>query len=213
VASVQAWLLGQHLAALAPDHWVAPSRAEDAALIQEFLRTGDDDLFGALVRRYQDRVFRLALSVLGPGMEAEAEDLVQDIFIQVFRKLETFRGESSFSAWLYRLSYNRCLDRRRQARLRHPHVSEMALEGLSDVRPHADPATMTAQRERRHQLLALVDGLPDLQRSVILLHYWMGLSVCDIASMLDVKPGTIKSHLFRARQTLANHWTEGVGHE
>jgi len=213
VASVQTWLLDQHLAALAPDHSIAPSRAEDAALVREFLRTGDDDLFGTLVRRYQDRVFRLALSVLGPGMEAEAEDLVQEIFLQVFRKLESFRGESSFSAWLYRLSYNRCLDRRRQARWKHPHVSESALEGLTDPRRHADPVEVTAHNERRQQLLALVDDLPDLQRSVILLHYWLGLSVCDLAGLLDVRPGTVKSHLFRARQTLSNRWTKGVGHE
>jgi RNA polymerase sigma-70 factor (ECF subfamily) len=210
---VQIWLLDQDLAALGPADSMGRARAEDATLVREFLRTGDDDLFATLVHRYQDRVFRLALSVLGPGMEAEAEDLLQDIFVQVFRKLDTFRGESSFSAWLYRLSYNRCLDRRREARFRHPHVCESVLEGLTDPHRHADPARLTADSERRRQLLALVDQLPDMQRAVVLLHYWLGHSVCDIASLLDSRPSTIKSHLFRARQSLAERLQEGIAHE
>lgn len=205
----QAWLLDEHLAALGSVDRMVPSRADDATLVREFLRTHDDDLFTILVRRYQDRVFRLALSVLGPGMEAEAEDLVQDIFVQVFRKLATFRGDSSFSVWLYRLAYNRCLDFRRQARLRHPHVCETVLEGLSDSSRQADPQGMTADSQRRQKLLRLVDELPDLQRTAVYLYYWSSLSVGDIASMLDLRPGTVKSHLFRARQFLARRLPEG----
>ena len=192
---------------------IVPARADDATLVREFLRTHDDDLFAILVRRYQDRVFRLVLSVLGPGMEAEAEDLVQDIFVQVFRKLSSFRNESSFSSWLYRLTYNSCLDRRRKARLRHPHVCEEELDDLSDARRHADPEGMTAATERRRRLLGLVEELPDLQRTTIFLHYWLCLSVGEIASMLDVKPGTVKSHLFRARQSLASRLPEGFDHD
>jgi len=80
---------------------------DDGTLIRAFLRTRNDDFFEELVRRHKDRAFRLAVAVLGPGSEADAEDVCQEVFVLVYRKLGDFRMESAFSTWLYRMTTNR----------------------------------------------------------------------------------------------------------
>jgi len=92
-----------------------PEAKSNESLSREWVRTGDDDLFHVLVRRYRDRVFRLVASVLGPGNEAESEDVAQEVFVLVYTKIDTFRQGSNFSTWLFRVAKNRALDRRRQA--------------------------------------------------------------------------------------------------
>jgi RNA polymerase sigma-70 factor (ECF subfamily) len=166
-----------------------------------------------LVHRYQQRVYRLAVSVLGPGLETEAEDLAQDVFVQVFRKLPSFRGECAFSTWLYRLTYNRALDHRRRARRRRPHLPEEALADVADQRRSSDPYQAAAAGQRLQQVQACLEGLPDLQRTVIHLYYWLNHSVHEIAAMLTLNPGTVKSHLWRARQALANQLPEDLRDE
>lgn len=174
----------------------------DEELIEEFLRSGDVGAFGELVARHQDRVFRLVASVLGPGSAPEAEDLTQEIFLEVCGKLHTFRRESRLSTWLHRLAWRRAIDRKRLARLRFVHFGE---EALADRSPHpdeTDPAAAAIDRQRRQRLRAAVRELAEPYRTTVYLYYWMERPVAEIAELLGCRPGTVKAHLFRARKQL-----------
>ena len=182
-----------------------PDRVED--LIRRPREAGKDECFSALVVRYRDRVFRLVVSILGPGGAAEAEDVTQEIFVLVHQKVHTFRSESRFSTWLYRLAYRRTVDYRRQARFRLPHTGTEVLyalpsRGLSSLEQMLDG-------ERSVQLVAAVDALGEPHRSAVYLHYWLGESVDSMAELLQVRPGTVKSYLHRARKRLARLLQEG----
>jgi len=186
--------------------------ADDVALVRELQRTGDEELFRRLVKRHKRRVFRLAAAVLGPGHEAEAEDLTQEAFLLVFRKLDSFRGEARFSTWLLHLTRNLAIDRRRHADLRRPHVSDDALARLPAVGGEANPEEAATARQQRERLRCQVERLPDPQRTVVYLHYWMETPVAEIAELLELNRETVKSHLFRARQRLAAGLAAGSHH-
>src|SRR4030095_4138198 len=144
---------------------------EDSQIIADFLRTSDEDLFELLVERYKDRVFRLVLSILGPACAAEAEEVTQEVFVIVYRQLETFRQESRLGTWIYRIAFNRAIDAKRLAQRRHPHVAAEVLEGVAD-RSRPSPLTSAEIAEQRQLLRSCMDRLPDLYRSVIYLYYW-----------------------------------------
>jgi RNA polymerase sigma-70 factor (ECF subfamily) len=181
----------------------AASRADDASVVRDLQRTGDDELFRILVQRHKRRVFRVAAAVLGPGREAEAEDLTQEAFLLAFRKLGSFRGDSTFSTWLLRVTRNLAIDRRRRADLRKPHVSEDELAKLPAVGAGASPEEAAAAGEQRERLLRQLALLPEPQRTAVYLHYWLESPVAEMAELLELKPETVKSHLHRARQRLA----------
>jgi RNA polymerase sigma-70 factor (ECF subfamily) len=174
---------------------------EDSQIIAEFLRTSDADLFELLVERYKDRVFRLVLSILGPYGDAEAEEVTQEVFVIVYRQLETFRSESRFGTWIYRIAFNRAIDAKRRARRRHPHVPVEALQEFPDA-SSPSPLIAAERAEQRQVVRSCMDQLPDLYRSVLYLHYWMDCSIDEIGEFLGVPPGTVKSYLHRGRQRL-----------
>lgn len=181
----------------------APDQArDDGEIIEEFLRSEDDEFFGVLVQRYKDRIFRLVASILGPNAEVEAEDLVQEIFIIVYRKLDTFRGDCSFSTWLYRLSRNRAIDGRRRRRPPDFVVRDWA-QGEAEPRSAVDLQTEIERSGRSSIVLRQVDGLREPRRTVVFLHYWMGCGVGEISCLTEIPVGTVKSHLYRARRELA----------
>jgi RNA polymerase sigma-70 factor (ECF subfamily) len=165
---------------------------EDGILVDRFIETGLVDHFDALVERHQRTVFRVAVAVLGPGWERHAEDVAQDVFLQVFRQIQGFERRSRFSTWLYRIAYNRALDYRRSLGARPETV--LAAEPAI-VPPGADVL-------RSQALSACLQRLPDAQRTAIHLHYWLGHTVTEIAGTLAVQPGTVKAWLFRARHLL-----------
>lgn len=184
----------------------APMRREepdDQELIERFLSHGAEECFEQLVDRYKNKVFRLAASVMGSGFSAEAEDIAQEVFIQVYRKLTTFRRDSRFSTWLYRIAYNRALERKRKARFRIPHQGEELLNAREAPREQADPVAFAEQRRRNRSVLKSLDDLDEPFRTAIYLHYWMNCSIAEIAEQLGTKPNTVKSYLFRGRQRLA----------
>lgn len=180
-----------------------PSCVDDATLIDRFLRSDDEEVFEILVRRYQEKVFRLAASILGRGAESDAEDVTQEVFVVVFQKLRTFRRESAFSTWLYRVARNQILDYRRRAAQRPSMAGEAALRTVPHGNVLADPREVIATARRRTLLMHHVDRLSEPQRVVVHLHYWQGQSVAEISDLLGLSPGTVKSHLYRARKRLA----------
>ncbi len=176
-----------------------PPGTKDEAIVADYLSTRDPDLFRLLVERHQERVFRLVASILGPFADLDAEELTQEVFVRVHERLESFRGESRFSTWLYRLAYNKAIERRRRARLRFAHVPCGDLEAS----PTPDgPHEAALESERERAVAGLVDELPDVYRSVVHMHYWMDQSIDEIAEALGAPAGTVKSYLARARQRL-----------
>ncbi len=177
------------------------SLMDDSQVIAEFLKTKDPDLFETLVDRHKDKVFRLALSILGPAHPAEAEEVTQEVFLLIYRRLERYRGESRFTTWLYRIAYNRAIDVKRRARYQRPHLGTDELLSMPDPGIR-NPLAAAVASEKRRAVLGCLDELPDLYRSVLHLHYWQEYGIEDIAEILGAPLGTIKSYMHRARKRL-----------
>lgn len=164
----------------------------------------DPRRFAALVTRYQARVHRLVAGILGPAYSAEAEDATQEVFLLAYRKLDSFRGDARISTWLYRLAYNRAIDYRRRLDRRRDDVELPDDPAPSDYRqPPASALGELLASERGRALRRHLETLPAKQRTAVHLHYWLGCTVVEIAELMDSKPATVKSHLFRARKALA----------
>ena len=160
---------------------------------------GDKEAFSELVTRTQRRVYNLAYRVL--GNRQEAEDLTQEVYVRAWRALPRFRGESKFSTWLYRITTNACFNRRRRLSAQLHAVDERDMERIPGGQ--RDPAQQTIEGERRATLWASVGRLPAAYRLAITLFYQEQLSYVEIAEMLSLPVGTVKSHLNRARRALA----------
>ena len=173
----------------------------DERLARRFRDGRDAKVFDELVRRYQASVFRIVAATLGPDKNADVEDCVQEVFIDVFYKIGNFRFQSRFSTWLYRVARNKAVDVLRKPRFRLPHVDSEAVKEQIDAESGFEEQRVveaTAQRVRN-----AVQSLPTRQRSVVYLFYWMEVPIAEIAELMSMKSGTVKSELYRARQRLA----------
>jgi RNA polymerase sigma-70 factor (ECF subfamily) len=172
------------------------------ALVDACVTRGDQAAFATLVGRYQKWVFRLALTVLGPGGVGDAQDITQDVFVRLAAHLKDFRGDSTFRTWLRRLAVNSAIDRRRHARWRKPHASLNSLDDRRATDRGDDPYRSVEAAERARAVAQCLRVLPDEMRSVIHLHYWMDLPAEEIATTLQIPTGTVKSRLHRGRKML-----------
>ena len=172
----------------------------DAELVARHSSRNDPDAFAELVRRYRTPVFRVAVSILGQGLVTEAEDVTQEVFVRVHRALGSFRGEATFSSWIYRIAFNQAINAKARTRYRVPHVTDRALSALE-----APGLSQLDQLEagRRNQIMeACIRDLPEVYQSALRLYYWMGSSVGEIAELLGTPENTVKSYLHRARRPL-----------
>lgn len=172
-------------------------RADELALVER-CRQGDLAAFEELYRTHAGRLYSLAWRIVGNPVDAE--DLLQEIFLAAHRKLDSFRGESALSTWLYRLATNLCLDHLRSKATRTSHLTD-ALDdepGLADVssRGLADRALTRMDLER-----ALAQ-LPPGCRAAFVLHDVEGLEHKEIAEALGIAEGTSKSQVHKARLKL-----------
>lgn len=161
---------------------------------------GDARSFAQLVAETQNDVYNLSYSIL--RSHEEAEDMAQEIYMRVWRALPSFRGDSKFGTWLYRIGVNACLNRRRQLRSQL-YLIDSASELETKITDGDDPATSAIDSERNRALWAAVERLPEKYRLMITMFYQQQLSYDEIASMLSLPLGTVKAHLNRARQALA----------
>ena len=181
----------------------------DAELVQRF-KNGDRRAYEEIVRRYQHRVFGLALRWMGDPQIAE--EVAQDVFIALFRSLSKFRGDSKLSTWIYRVVVNHCKNRKLYRKRRHMRKHE-ALDGKDDPDddgparqiahdgPGTDAPLHTSEAQQLvHQAL---DQLDEGQRRIIVLRDIEDLAYEEIGEILDVPRGTVKSRLHRARKQLA----------
>jgi RNA polymerase sigma-70 factor (ECF subfamily) len=163
-------------------------------------RQGDRQAFAELVRRHQAGVYTLALRVCGDA--DQARDLAQEAFVTLFRKLDTFRGDSLFRTWLYTVVRHVCYRRYRhlEAALLVDGDGTGPLETLPDHRP--SPAEIVEGRDDQAQTLAALASLPDKYRLVLTLFHVQGMGHDELATVLGLPVGTVKTHLFRGRQLL-----------
>ena len=163
-------------------------------------QSGDQDAYAELLHRHGDAVFRLALSILGQGFAAEAEDVAQEVFIKVHRALPSFRGDAEVGSWMYRITFNQALNWKARARYRNPHFSDASLADAATAQPGPHAQAETAERDRF--LAESIETLPEVYQSALRLYYWLGASMAEVAVLLDVPENTAKSYLHRARQLL-----------
>lgn len=156
---------------------------------------GDSDAFERLYRRHAARVNALARWLLG---EDEAEDAVQEVFIRVWQKLDTFAGQSAFGTWLHRVAVNLILRKRQNRGTRRERFQEVEPSEMPGVARQRQP-------ELRIAIERAVGLLPNGAREVFVLHDMEGYKHEEISSMLGVDPGTSRSQLHRARMLLRTH--------
>ena len=177
--------------------------ATDLELIER-VRSGDRRAVETLVRRYNRKLYRTCRAILRDDMEAE--DAVQEAYIQALRGLDGFRGEASFSTWLVRIAANEALMRRRRL-VRYAEVVPIdteagasAMEAVPDERPGPESEAMNA--ELRRTLESRIDQLPDLYRTVFMLRAVEEMTVEETAAALDLPEATVRTRYFRARALL-----------
>lgn len=151
-----------------------------------------DAAFELLLDRYQEKVFRLVYSILKET--ARAEDVTQDIFLKMWQVLPDYDGRAALSTWLYTISRNTSLSAVRAESYRKT-------VPIEDGEPRATKSEAGMEQMEIRQLL---ERLPEVQQHVITLFYLQDRSVEDVAHLLDLPAGTVKSHLHRARRALAN---------
>ena len=172
-------------------------------------RAGDRAAFEGLVRRHQARVFRLLLRML--GSREEAEDVAQETFLNLHRSGHRFRGEARFSTFVYRVAANAALNRRRSQGRHQAREGVLALEAqAAPVRP-ADPEAAAASSELRAELELALRALPPALRLPVLLCDVEGLGYSEIARILELADGTVKSRIHRGRRWLRERLGAGVG--
>lgn len=199
----------------------SPASTTAGALPDETLveraKAKDFEAFEELVERYEDKVYRLAFRFV--RNDTDAQEIVQDTFLSLWRKIDGFKGDSQFSSWLYRVTANAALMRLRSQR-RHPEVSTEELEpgtldrveqifgqGGSDNWARRPDEELQSD-ELRGFIQSAVNELPDLYRTVFLLRDVEGLSTEDTAEALGVTVPTVKTRLHRARIALRQSISE-----
>jgi RNA polymerase sigma-70 factor, ECF subfamily len=161
-------------------------------------------------RDYAPRIYNLALRML--GNEADAEDVTQDVLLQLIRKLDTFRGESAFPTWLHRITVNAALAYRRKRASREQHQVHDPLESFLEEGKHATPVRnwwvqpdkLALDRETQRLIEKAIAGLPEIYRDVYVLADVEGLANSEIADMLKLSVPAVKSRLHRARLLMRN---------
>jgi RNA polymerase sigma-70 factor (ECF subfamily) len=167
----------------------------EADLLDRAKHGGDADAFAELVRRHQGKVRGLLLRLT--SNRTLADDLGQEVFLRAYRGLVGFEGRSRFSTWLYRIAYNVYLNHRTRTRELAP------LPEAFEVRAPAPEGRMSAKGyDLRCDLEAAIATLPERYRSVITLYYLEDVSYPEIAEVLDIPLGTVKTHLHRAKRQL-----------
>ena len=175
----------------------------DAFLVEQF-QSGDEAAFDVLVERHYRRVYEFAY-YFAHSVD-DAYDIAQEVFLRVFRSLHRFHGESSFYTWVYRIASNAAIDHHRRRRS----YARMDIAESADQRPESEafasneplPDANTMNEELAAQIRYAVQQLPEKQRQVFVLRHYEGLSLQEIADIVERELGTVKAHLFHATRKM-----------
>ena len=182
------------------------TREQEAAIVRKVLK-GDTNAFETLVLEYEKNVYNIALRMTGNS--EDASDMTQEAFIKAFNSLQSFRGDSKFSVWLYRIVSNVCLDFLR-SRNRRPTVSlsvedddgeDTQLDVADEIQ---SPELLLDRKLTRESVRRGLDSLPPDYRQILLLREIQGFSYKEISKALHLEVGTVKSRIFRARKRLCS---------
>ena len=180
------------------------TREEELAIVQG-VRAGDANAFETLVTAYEKTVYNLALRMVGNPQDAE--DMTQEAFLKAYNSLDSFRGDSKFSVWLYRIVSNVCLDHLRKKNRRN--TVSLSVEDDEGEEIQLDipdtalsPEAMLEQKLTREAVRRGLQSLDEDARQILLLREIQGMSYEEIAQALSLESGTVKSRIFRARKKL-----------
>jgi RNA polymerase sigma-70 factor, ECF subfamily len=182
------------------------SAPEPPARLLDACRRGDREAVAALFDACRNRVYSLAVHLTGDP--AEAGDITQDVFLRVLRRVDQYRGEARFTTWLYRVTVNVFLDRRKSRR-RFTALDETALAGRASPEPSLEATLIRSQVQER--VARTVAALPVKLRVPVVLRYGPGLSYAQIAEALGVCEGTVASRLNRALKRLEHELRDVAG--
>ncbi|WP_034057689.1 RNA polymerase sigma factor [Lacinutrix jangbogonensis] len=171
---------------------------QDQIIINKIL-DGDTKAFSVLVDRYKGLVFSLAMQML--KNKEEAEEVSQDSFIKVFKKLEKFKGDSKFSTWIYRVTYNTCLDRLKSNKRM---LNTVAINEFTEhnVKTLDNALSQLEAKERKQAIQDCLQLLPADDCALLTLYYFDELSLEEIAKIIGIKANNVKVKLFRSRKKL-----------
>ena len=194
-----------------------PKEAADDRALVKAAQTGDEQAFRKLVERYHRRVVQLALGMTKDP--DEAMDIAQETFVKVHRYLPSFKGDSSFYTWTYRIAMNLCLDaQRRRGRVERVDLEESAeaeIEAAMDPPSAAlaGPQRQALNAELRDKIEEALAGLSENHRAILILREVEGLSYEELAKVLAIRKGTVMSRLFHARLKMQNKLREYLGQD
>jgi RNA polymerase sigma-70 factor (ECF subfamily) len=191
------------------DAEVARENARDAALVER-LKGGDPKALDELFRRHRDAAYGIAFRLV--GSREDALDVVQEAFIHVMRGIQSFRGQSAFRTWLYRIVTHASLDYRRWRSLR----TTESLDSESAAEPAAGPSQRTPQeeaadRDLREAIDMAFANISEKNRAALVLFAIEGMSYKEVADVLGISVGTVMSRIFNARQRLRELLASDIG--
>ena len=197
-----------------------PVSFEDAHLVEQ-VQAGETEAYGALVRKYQDRVFNACWRIC--GHLDDARDLTQDAFLKGLENISSFRGESRFYTWIFRVAVNLALSHRRKAKTRQTvsldqaatasgTQAEMLAKRVKDAQAE-NPQRAASDAELQGKVVAALQQLDSDYRAVIVLRDIEGFDYAEIGAILDIPSGTVKSRLHRARMALREVVAPLIGRE
>lgn len=178
--------------------------AEEELRLVKRAAEGDEGAFEKLVIENEKLIYNVALKIT--GNPDDAEDVAQEAFIKAYRNLGSFRGESRFSGWLYRLCYNAAMDHIRKTR--DPNLRSLTNDDGSDAEldvadPAPTPEESAERKETQRIVREAVNQLDDDKREILIMREFSGMSYTAIADALGIEEGTVKSRISRARASLA----------
>ena len=176
---------------------------KETELIEQ-LKKGDEAAFKTIVEQWKDMVYNTILGIV--QNETEAEDLAQDVFIKVFEKISTFKGDSKFSTWLYRIATTTALDHLRSKKRKKRFGFLQSLGGSGDEKESVPdfhhPGVSLDNKERAAVLFKAIEALPENQKTAYTLHKLEGLSYRDVSEVLNTTVSAVESLMSRANQNL-----------
>lgn len=190
------------------------SRNEDTLLVKRALE-GDQNAFVRLKEKYHEAIYNLIYRMIHE--KDEVEDLTQEAFIKAFMSLSSFNDEYAFSTWLYKIATNNCIDYIRRKRLQTFSIDKPIESKDSDFAFELPDSTYEPDREmisrqRRKLLEEAINSLPPKYRQVIILRHQEEKEYQEIAELLNLPLGTVKAHIFRAREMLNKYLRDKLRH-
>ncbi len=188
---------------------------ENESQLIERVCSGDLDAFEGIVERYKKKVYYIAYDIVGD--HHEAEDVSQEVFIKMYRALDHFRKDAKMSSWLYQIAVNTSIDSLRRKKAK-PHINVEDLDqvgvreqSLASASPEANPERRAVASIMQRHIDQALDKITPQERAVFVMRHYNEFKIREIADVLDVSSGTVKSLLFRALKKLRKELSSSQG--